>query len=298
MHSMENSAQPRPVSKSKIADYGLFMKLRLSLLVVFSAAIGFIIGSPEQMDWFRFSMLILGGFLVTGSSNGFNQILEKDHDKLMNRTMNRPLPAGRMKENEAWFIATLSGIAGLTIVTLYTNALSGMLAGLSLFLYTAVYTPMKRQTPFAVFIGAFPGAIPPMLGWVAAQEGFGTVGLVAWLLFFAQFMWQFPHFWAIAWVMDEDYKKAGFVMLPTGNRDKGSAFQALVYSIFLIPVSLAPLLFGVFGHIAAIIILISGVLFTWQAFVLYRDCSVEAARKLMFGSFFYLPVVQLAMVLG
>jgi heme o synthase len=282
----------------KISGYLQFVKFRLSFLVVFSAAIGFIIGSPGSMDWFRFSMLILGGFLVTASSNGFNQIMERDLDKLMDRTRNRPLPTGKMSISEAYAIATCCGILGIAVVGYFTNPLSGILSALSLFLYTLVYTPLKRITPLAVFVGAFPGAIPPMLGWVAAQEGFGHIGLYGWLLFFIQFIWQFPHFWAIAWVMDEDYKKAGFIMLPSGQRDKSSAFQTLLYTLFLIPISLSPLLFGMFGLGPAAVILFAGIVFAWQAYGLFRDCSTKAAQKLMFGSFFYLPVVQLAMIFG
>lgn len=250
------------------------------------------------MDWFRFTMLLAGGVLVTGSSNGFNQIMERNLDALMDRTRNRPLPAGRMSVNTAWTIATVMGVAGVSLITIFTNPLSGILSALSLILYTLVYTPLKRKTPLAVFVGAFPGAIPPMLGWVAAQEGFGTIEYPAWLLFFTQFIWQFPHFWAIAWVMDEDYKKAGFVMLPSGGRDKSSAFQTLVYTLFLIPISLVPSLFGMFDAAGLLVIFAAGVYFCWQAYVLYRDGTEAAARKLMFGSFLYLPVVQLAMVLG
>lgn len=279
-------------------DFLQFVKFRLSLLVVFSAAMGFIVGAEGNMDWFRFSMLLLGGVLVTGSSNGFNQIMERDLDALMERTKNRPLPAGTMQLNTAWVIAALMGVTGVLVITFFTNYLSGILALLSLVLYTLAYTPLKRRTPLAVFVGAFPGAIPPMLGWVAAQEGFGEIAYPAWLLFFTQFIWQFPHFWAIAWVMDEDYKKAGFIMLPSGGRDKSSAFQTLVYTLFLIPISLVPALFGMFGIAGMLVIFAAGVYFCLQAYVLYRDCTEVAARKLMFGSFLYLPVVQLAMVLG
>lgn len=275
-----------------------FVKFRLSILVVFSAAIGFMIGTENDTDWLRFGMLLAGGVLVAGSSNGFNQIIERDLDKLMVRTRSRPLPSGRMSLTKAWTVAIIMALTGVAVITVYTNYLSGALATLSLLLYTLVYTPLKRRTPLAVFVGAFPGAIPPLLGWVAAQDGMGSIEYPAWLLFFTQFIWQFPHFWAIAWVMDEDYKKAGFIMLPSGGRDKSSAFQTLVYTLFLIPISLVPSLFGMFGIPGLLVIFAAGVYFCWQAYVLYRDCSEVAARRLMFGSFFYLPVVQLAMVLG
>ncbi|MDQ3048221.1 MAG: heme o synthase [Bacteroidota bacterium] len=283
---------------SKVRDYGQFIKLRLASLVVLSAAIGFVVAS-DQVDWKKLLLLVVGGFLVTGASNGFNQLIERNLDKLMDRTLNRPLPQERMTVNESLLVASLTGIAGVSILWLFMNPLSGILGLLALVLYTAVYTPLKRVTPFAVFIGAFPGAIPPLLGCVAATEGFGEIKLEAWILFAGQFMWQFPHFWAIAWVLDDDYKKAGFRMLPSlGGRDKSSAFQILVYTLFLLPISLMPVLFGVSGTISAIVISVCGSLFLYQAYVLYKECTVEAARKLMFGSFIYLPVVQLAVMIG
>ncbi len=287
-----------PTIMNKAKDYAQFIKLRLASLVVFSAAIGFVIGS-EKIDWIKMLLLVVGGFLVTGASNGFNQIIEKDPDKLMDRTLNRPLPQERMGINESFALAAIMGIAGISILWIFMNPLSGILGALALILYAVVYTPLKRITPFAVFVGAFPGAIPPLLGCVAATQGFGEITLEAWILFVVQFMWQFPHFWAIAWVLDDDYKKAGFRMLPSlGGRDKSSAFQVLVYTLFLLPVSLMPVLFHMSGMISAIIISICGIFFTWQAYTLYKECTVEAARKLMFGSFIYLPVVQLAIMIG
>lgn len=283
---------------SKVRDYAQFVKMRLASLVVLSAAFGFVIGSHE-VNWTKMLILILGGFLVTGSSNGFNQIIEKDLDKLMDRTKNRPLPQERMSINESFILAALMGISGIVILWVFMNPLSGILGTLALILYTVVYTPLKRITPFAVFVGAFPGAIPPLLGHVASTSGFGEIKFEAWILFAVQFMWQFPHFWAIAWVMDDDYKKAGFRMLPSlGGRDKSSAFQILVYTLFLLPISLFPVLFGMSGIVSAIIISICGMLFTFQAYKLYMDLTIESARKLMFGSFIYLPVVQMAVMIG
>lgn len=272
--------------------------MRLSTLVVFSAGISYIIGAGATFDWTEFWMLILGGFLVTGSSNGINQVIEKDLDKLMSRTMERPLARERMSMAEAVFVACMMGAGGIFILYRFLNPMSAILGALALVLYTAAYTPMKRISPFAVFVGAFPGAIPPMLGYVASTEGFGEISIQAIALFAVQFIWQFPHFWAIAWVLDEDYKKAGFRMLPSpGGRDKSSAFQALMYTIFLIPISLFPVLFKMSGTISAIIITICGVLFLLQAIKLYRECTVKAAQQLMFGSFFYLPIVQLAVLI-
>ena len=282
----------------KINDYILFIKLRLSALVVFSAAISFVIGSGSAISWGKLLLLILGGFLVTGSSNGFNQIMERDLDKLMTRTANRPWPQGRMSTSEAIILASLMGTTGIGILWFFMNPLSGILGAVAVLLYTLAYTPLKRKTPFAVFVGAFPGAIPPLLGWVAVGEGFGHIGLAGWVLFSIQFMWQFPHFWAIAWVLDEDYKRAGFQMLPSGNRDKSTAFQVVVYTLFLLPISLFPVIFHLSGSISAIIISICGVFFIYQAYNLYKTCTVKAATQLMFGSFIYLPIVQLAIMIG
>ena len=299
MISEKINTAPKPsVAMTKVADYSQFIKLRLASLVVLSAAISFVIGSEGAIDWIKMGWLVLGGFLVTGSSNGFNQIIERNLDKLMSRTQNRPLPQERMTINESFAVASITGIIGVAILFIFMNPMSGILGALALVLYTAVYTPLKRITPFAVFVGAFPGAIPPLLGHVATTSGFGTIEFEAWILFAVQFMWQFPHFWAIAWVLEEDYKKAGFRMLPSlGGRDKSSAFQILVYTLFLLPISVLPVFFGMSGSISGIIILICGIYFLYQAYVLYRDCSVEAARKLMFGSFLYLPVVQLAVLI-
>lgn len=293
-----NSAVPSFSIMSKIRDYAQFVKLRLASLVVLSAAIGFVIGSNE-INWSKMLLLILGGFLVTGASNGFNQIIEKNLDKLMDRTQNRPLPQERMSMNESFVLSAIMGVTGIVILWVFMNPLSGVLGTVAMVLYTTVYTPLKRVTPFAVFAGAFPGAIPPLLGYVASTKGFGEIKFEAWILFVVQFMWQFPHFWSIAWVMDDDYKKAGFRMLPSlGGRDKSSAFQVLVYTLFLLPISLFPVFFGMSGVASAIVITICGAFFTYQAYTLYKECTVAAARKLMFGSFFYLPIVQLAVMIG
>jgi protoheme IX farnesyltransferase len=289
----------QPIARvNKLRDYAAFMKFRLASLVVMSAAIGYTAAS-ETVDWSQMGWLVLGGFLVTGSSNGFNQIIERNFDKLMTRTQNRPLPQGRMSVNEAFILAAVAGSAGITILTVFMNPLSGILGLLALLLYTVVYTPLKRVTPFAVFIGAFPGAIPPLLGCVAATGGFGHITLLGWIMFAGQFIWQFPHFWAIAWVIDDDYKRAGFRMLPSpGGRDKSSAFQILVYTLFLYPISLMPVMFHFSGTISAFVISFCSIYFLYQAYILYKECTVEAARKLMFGSFFYLPAIQLAVMIG
>ncbi len=279
--------------RSKLQDYAQLTKMRLASLVVFSAGMAFMM-APGEVNWSKMVLLLVGGFLVTGASNGFNQILEKDLDKLMTRTFTRPLPDSRMGITEAFIVCTLLGAAGVFILTFYMNIMSGFLGLLALILYTFVYTPLKRKSPFAVFVGAVPGAIPPMLGWVAAT---GNLGVGAWILFSIQFMWQFPHFWAIAWVLDEDYKKAGFNLLPTGQRDKGAAFQALLYTFTLIPIGIMPYVLGMSGIISAVIVTLVTLYFLFRSWQLYRTCTIASAKSLMYGSFIYLPVVLIALVL-
>lgn len=279
---------------SRVKDYSEFLKLRLASLVVLSSIICYGV-AVDEFNLQIMVALIIGGTLLTGASNGFNEIIERDLDALMDRTKERPLPKSRMSVTEAWVIASVFGALGIGILWLFINPMCGFLGLIALFLYAVIYTPLKLKTPFAVFVGAFPGSIPPMLGCVAATDGFGQITLLALLMFAVQFIWQFPHFWAIAWRVNDDYLKAGFKMLPSeGGRDKASAFQILVYTIGLIPVSLLPVFFGFTGYISAAIALISGILFLKLAIDLYRSLAAEDAKKLMFGSFIYLPVVQLA----
>ncbi len=269
------------------------------MLVVFSAVIGFALITKGNIDWIKAAWLTLAGVLVTGSANGFNQVIEREYDKIMDRTRMRPLPQDRMSVSEAVVLASVIGIAGLVILWLFLNPLSCILSALSIALYVLAYTPLKRKTAFAVMVGAFPGAFPPLLGAVAATGGFGTVPYEGLVLFAIQFIWQFPHFWAIAWVMDDDYKKAGFRLLPSGERDKATAFQIVFYTLFLILVSMVPVFFGMTSTwVAPIVILAAGILFFYPAVKLYRDCTVKSAQQVMFGSFAYLPVVQLAILLG
>jgi protoheme IX farnesyltransferase len=278
----------------KAKDYSEFLKLRLASLVVLSSVICYGLAASE-FSLYTMVALIIGGTLLTGASNGFNEIIERDLDALMDRTKNRPLPTSKMTVPEALILASSFGILGIGILGYFINPMCGILGFIALFLYAVVYTPLKRKTPFSVFIGAFPGSIPTMLGCVAATEGFGEITLLAWLMFSVQFIWQFPHFWAIAWRVNDDYMKAGFKMLPSsGGRDQASAFQILIYTIGLIPVSLLPLFFGYTGIFSAVIAIIAGIIFALQATKLYRSLSTEDAKQLMFGSFVYLPVVQLA----
>ena len=279
---------------SRISDYIKLAKPRLASLVVFSAVISYMYAATE-INWTKVLLLAIGGFFVTGASNAINQIIEKDTDKIMSRTQNRPLPQGRISVKEAWVIAIIMAVIGTFILWKYLNPLCAYYSFGALVVYTLIYTPLKKVSPLAVFVGAFPGAVPPMLGWVAES---GKFGLEPGLLFAIQFIWQFPHFWSIAWVLDEDYKKAGFQLLPSkSGRSKASAYQILFYSIGLIPVGVMPFLFGMSGMVSAIVITICGILFTWQSFKLLKNCDVKDASRLMFASFIYLPIVQIALLL-
>ncbi len=285
-----------------ISDFNKLIKLRLTLTVVFSASICFLMGSQQQGDinWVNWAILTIGGFLVTGAANGFNEIIEKDLDKLMKRTMDRPIPSGHMTTGQALVLSLIMGIAG-TYLLLLLNFPTGVLAVFSIFLYAFVYTPMKRRSPIAVFIGAFPGALPPLIGYFAAFHE-PRISWIPVILFLIQFVWQFPHFWAIAWVLDEDYKRAGFRLLPTTKQDKTSAFITLLSTIILIPVSLMPTVylmpsgqpFG--GNFYGLVALIAGLYFFWQAVQLYKNRDVASAKKLMYSSFFYLPLLQLTLL--
>lgn len=278
----------------KASAYFKLLKFRLSFTVAFSSAIGFILGHPGG-SWIQIVLVMLGGLMVTGAANIVNQILEKDLDKLMKRTANRPLPTGTLNVTEAAVYGVLLAAGGLFVLAYFFNTLTAAIAMLSLVLYGFFYTPLKRISPINVFVGAIPGALPPLIGWVAAT---GAVSVEAWILFGIQFIWQFPHFWAIAWVLDEDYKKAGFKMLPMeGGKNLNTAFQIMMYTLVLIPLSLLPLQFGMTGTTSALIAVVCGVLFLAQTFHLMRTCTNKAAMNIMFGSFLYLPIVQIAFVL-
>ena len=275
----------------KLSDFSKLIKFRLTFLVVFSASISYLIGCKVNGvvnwgDWFK---LIIGGFLVTSAANCFNEIIEKDLDKLMKRTMDRPMPAGRMTTGQGLVLGLSMGIIG-TYLLGSLNILTGLLSVFSILLYAFAYTPLKRKSPIAVFVGAIPGALPPLIGYVAAH---GKIDGIALILFGVQFVWQFPHFWAIAWVLDDDYKLAGFRLLPTGNRDLTSAIITFILTLILLPVSLLPTLYGFGGYYVGGVSLVCSLIFLYQAFNLMRTLQIGAARKLMFGSFFYLPVVQL-----
>lgn len=279
----------------KAKAYFELLKFRLSLLVALTSGFGYVLAQRGSVDWIVFTFLCIGGFLVSGASGTINQIIEKDYDKMMSRTMKRPIPTERISVTEASIFAFFTAVIGFYILLIFTNPLTVLLSILSMVLYSFVYTPLKRVGPIAVFVGAIPGALPPLLGWVAAT---GEIGYQALIIFGIQFIWQFPHFWAIAWVVDEDYKKAGFKLLPSGGgRDLNTAIQIMIYTLFLLPLGLLPAKFGVTGINSAVIVTICGVLFLSQTFYLMKDCSKESAMKLMFGSFLYLPIIQIAYLL-
>ena len=281
--------------KTIISDFKQLTKVGLSLSVVFSSVAGYLL-AVETVDYFILFLLAIGGFFMVGASNAFNQIIEKDTDAIMKRTQNRPLPTGRMSVNVALTIAIVFTVLGISI--LYSiNPKSALFGAISIFLYTCVYTPLKAVTPLTVFIGAIPGAIPFMLGWVAATNNFG---IEAGFLFMIQFFWQFPHFWAIGWLQFEEYKKAGFNMLPMGAKDRGAIKQIIFYTGIMILVSIAPVLkvSGAFYiyPITAVIIALLGIVMLHYGVKLYKSQENIDARKLMLSSVLYITVVQIIYV--
>jgi protoheme IX farnesyltransferase len=278
-----------------LRTYLIFTKFRLSALVILSALSGYLFAvessHPNQLT--EICCLMIGGLLVTAASNGSNQIWERDLDKLMKRTESRPIPTDQLSLKEAYIIVTFCLLIGLYL--LFRINLNSAILGFGAFAsYVFIYTPLKRVTPWAVFVGAFPGAIPPMLGAIAATNHFG---LIPGVLFFVQFMWQFPHFWAIAWVLYDDYKAGGFSLLPSkSGKSKESAFQILVYSLALIPFSLLPWLLGWTGTTSLFVAAILSALFFGYAYKLFISCETKDAKKLMFASFIYLPIIQFLFV--
>ena len=270
------------------------LKFRLAALVAFSGAFGYSLAVPK-IDWVLFVLFCVASIGITGAANIINQIIEKDLDKLMERTKNRPLPSGRLTVQQAAVWALVLGVISLFIFTYFFNVTTALLAALSLVLYGFVYTPLKRVGPIAVFVGAFPGAFPPMIGWIAATNHFG---LEPGILFAIQFFWQFPHFWAIAWVLDKDYKRAGFRLLPSqGGKDLNTTLQIMIWTLFLLPFGWLPYKLGMTGINSAFVATLFGILFLAQTFHLMRKCTDKTALQLMFGSFIYLPIVQIAFLL-
>lgn len=276
-------------------DFKEITKMRLAISVVFSSMAGYLLGA-YTFDWLTILLLAVGGYLMVGASNAYNQIIEKDLDALMDRTKNRPVPSGRMSVRTAFIIACVFTILGL-ITLYYINPITAVFGGISIFLYVCVYTPLKTKTPLSVFVGAFPGAIPFMMGWVAAT---GDFGIEAGTLFMLQFFWQFPHFWAIGWFLYDDYKKGGFFMLPTGKRDRGTAVQVILYTIWTVLVSLIPV-FGVTGRlyltpISAVLVAILGLLLLYYAIRLFKYKNNVTAKRLMLSSVSYITLIQIIYV--
>ncbi len=294
--SSSNSSVTKP---SLFSVFTAITKARLTISVMFSTLAGYALGVDQwNVDAFKvLGLLSIGGYCMVGASNVFNQIIEKDLDALMDRTKNRPLPAGLISKRNAFVLGCVLTVLGLAI--LYSvNEKTALFGAISIFMYVSLYTPLKTITPLSVFVGAFPGAIPYMLGWVAAT---GTFGIEAGTLFIIQFFWQFPHFWAIGWFLFDDYKKAGFFMLPTGKRDKKTALQVILYTIWTILASLIPV-FGFTGKfhisiVSAVIIFVLGLWMLFYAFKLYNKMDAQAARKLMLVSVSYITLLQIIYVI-
>lgn len=293
-----NAAKNTFSIKSIFLDFKEITKAGLAISVLFSSIAGYLLGVNDEhpFKWSTLAILAIGGYCMVGASNAFNQVIEKDIDSLMDRTKNRPVPSGRMTPITALIVASLLTIIGIAL--LYTiNAKSAMFAAISIFLYTSVYTPLKTVTSLSVFVGAFPGAIPFMLGWVAAT---GEFGIEAGTLFLIQFFWQFPHFWSIGWFLYDDYAKAGIYMLPTGKKDRKTALQVILYTVWLIIASLLPVL-GYTGQlfispIAAVLVFLLGLWMLFYAVRLYQLRTAKAARTLMLVSVSYISLLQIVFI--
>ncbi len=287
--------QTSTIKTSVVQDFKEITKMRLALSVVFSSVAGYLLG-VDTISWSTLFMLAIGGYFMVGASNAFNQIIERDLDELMDRTKNRPIPSGRMSVQTAFAIATLFTILGISVLYVI-NPKTAMFGAISIFIYVSLYTPLKTKTPLAVFVGAIPGAIPFMLGWVAATNDFG---IEPGTLFMIQFFWQFPHFWAIGWFLFEDYQKGGFFMLPTGKKDKGTAIQILIYTIWTIVTSLIPV-FHVTGQlyitpVSAVLIGVLGLFLLKYAIRLYKIRDAKTAKQLMLASVSYITLLQIIYV--
>ena len=285
--------------KSKLADFFEITKARLAVSVVFSSVAGYLLGFDSEFPfkWLTLVLLAVGGYCMVGASNAFNQVIEKDLDALMDRTKNRPVASGRMSVNQALTIAIVLTVIGLSLL-FYINQKTALFGAISIFLYTSVYTPLKTMTPLSVFVGAIPGAIPFMLGWVAATDHFG---IEAGTLFLIQFFWQFPHFWAIGWFLYSDYEKAGFFMLPNGKQDKSTSMQTILYTVWTIIASLLPCM-GFTGQlfispIAAVLVFIAGAWLLLYAFKLHKLQTTASAKTLMLVSVSYISLLQIIYII-
>lgn len=287
----------------KVRDYVKLIKLSLSIMVVFSSVICYLL-APRVVayDWTMITLFFIAGMLVTGSANAINQVVEKDTDALMKRTAGRPVAAGRMSVAEGWAFAVITGLLGIGLLGFYFNWLAASLAALSLFLYAFIYTPLKKVNAVAVLVGAVPGALPCLIGWAAGND---QLSLGGWILFGLQFFWQLPHFWAIAWVAHKDYSAAGFRLLPgEEGPTRFTALQTILYSLILVPITLFPFYLGMTsfsdlkGIISLVIIILANTFMLYRCVNLYRKMDAPSARKVMFGSYMYLPVVLLALLLS
>ena len=280
---------------SKLKDYAQLIKPSLSIMVVFSSVISYLLAPKVvEYDWKMIALLFAAGLLVTGSANAINQVVEKDTDAMMKRTSKRPVAAGRMTAGEGWAFAVITGVIGVFMLGNFFNWLSAGIAVFSLFLYAFIYTPVKKVSSISVLVGAVPGALPCLIGWAAGNDALSSGG---WVLFLLQFMWQFPHFWAIAWIAHKDYSKAGFKLLPSElGPTKYTAIQTIIYSLLLIPVGVIPYFIGMSGAISLVIVALANVFMVWRCVQLYRNMDVPSARRVMFSSYIYLPVVLLALL--
>jgi heme o synthase len=280
---------------NKLKDYSQLIKPSLSIMVVFSSVISYLLAPKVvEYDWKMIVLLFVAGLLVTGSANTINQVVEKDTDAMMKRTAKRPVASGRMTAAEGWAFAIITGVIGVFMLGNFFNWLSAGIALFSLFLYAFIYTPLKKVSSISVLVGAVPGALPCLIGWAAGNDALSTGG---WVLFLLQFMWQFPHFWAIAWIAHKDYAKAGFKLLPSElGPTKYTAIQTVIYSLLLIPVGVIPYFIGMSGTISLVIVAIANVFMVWRCVQLYKNMDVPGARRVMFSSYIYLPIVLLALL--
>lgn len=287
----------QPLLNGKLRDYAQLLKPNLSMMVVFTSVIAYLLAPKIEFDLVKVTLLYIGGILVTGGANTINQILEYKGDKMMKRTMFRPIPDGRMTRAEAWTVAAIAGIGGALLLGFYFNPLTGYLSFISLLLYAFAYTPMKRIHPVAVFIGAIPGALPPLLGWIAATNAIsGPTALGGWVLFLFQFFWQFPHYWAIGWLGYEEYQKAGFCMLPTKEKEsRFTAMQCMFYSIVLIPLSIVPRYIQICSNLGMWLMMGAGIYYFIASLQFYKRNDTKGAKTVLYASFLYLPLIMLAM---
>ncbi|HTH29883.1 MAG TPA: heme o synthase [Lacibacter sp.] len=294
----EDKKQVKSGVMGKIDDYKQLIKFTLSFTVVFSSVIAYMLApNVVEYDFVSILLLLLGGLLVTGSANAINQITEKDTDAVMKRTGSRPVASGRMSVQEATAFAFIAAIVGSLILWLYFSWYAAGLALLSLFIYGFVYTPLKKVNSIAVLVGAIPGALPCLIGWAAAYDGENFSWTGGWILFAIQFLWQFPHFWAIAWVAHTDYSKAGFKLLPSQQGPtKFTAIQTVIYSLLMIPVGMLPYFFNMSGVVSMWILVAANLFMVIQCVRLYFNMDVKSARRVMFSSYIYLPIVLLALL--